>query len=189
MTQFKKHLQWLALGAAVTVLAACSSTGSNDVPVDNLNGGQAAGDAGSKVGGLGDNNGFGDSDSKYGSAGGGLHGSNMQVGEQTYYFDFNQSAVHDADKPSIQVQANYLIKHPNAKLLLEGYTDPRGSREYNIALGERRANAVLEVLKADGASADQIRTVSFGAEKLASPGHTEADYALDRRVHLNYVEK
>ncbi|MCD6046579.1 MAG: pal [Gammaproteobacteria bacterium] len=185
MATLKKYVQWFSLGATVTVLAACSSTGSNQAPVD---GGMDSG-AGAKVSGLGDNGGFGDSDSKFGSAGGGLKGSNMEVGEQTYYFDFDKSAVHEADKPSIQVQANYLIKNPNAKLLLEGYTDPRGSREYNIALGERRGNAVADVLKADGVNPAQVRVVSYGSEKLASQGHTEADYALDRRVHLLYVER
>jgi len=186
--QLKKSLSWLGLSALLSLVAACSSTGGN-APVDNLNG---VGDGpGTKVSGLSDQAGFGDGDQKFGknAAGGGLHGSNLSVGEQTYYFDFNESTVHDADKASLQVQANYLIKHPEAKLLLEGHTDPRGSREYNVALGERRAHAVLAVLKADGAAADQMRTVSFGAEKLASPGQTEEDYAQDRRVHLLYVEK
>jgi len=189
MTMFKKKIQCFSLAAVVIALTACSSTGSNNPPVDNLNGGPDV--AGTKVTGAGDQSGFGDSDRKFGAAGAssGLQGSNLQVGQQTYYFDFNQSDVHDADKPSLQVQANYLVKNPNAKLLLEGFTDPRGSREYNIALGERRADAVLAILKADGAGADQLRTVSFGAEKLASPGHTDADYALDRRVHLSYVAK
>jgi len=183
--QLKKYLYWVTLSTALSMVAACSSTGSSNVPVDNLNGEGA----GNKVGGLSDHGGFGDSDQKFGKDGGGLSGSNLNVGEQTYYFDFNQSEIHDADKPSLQVQANYLIKHSDAKLLLEGHTDPRGSREYNIALGERRADAVLAALKADGAAATQIRTVSFGAEKLASPGHTDDDYAKDRRVHLLYVEK
>ncbi len=184
MKAFQNKLKYVGLAGVIAILAGCSTQGGNEAPIENGLGGP-----GTKVSGLGDNGGFGDSDSKFGGAGGVLKGSNLQVGEQIYYFDFNKSDVHDIDKPSIQVQTNYLIKHTNAKVLLEGYTDPRGSREYNIALGERRANAVAAELKANGASADQIRQVSFGAEKLASPGHTEADYALDRRVHLVYVEK
>jgi peptidoglycan-associated lipoprotein len=184
--QLKKSFAWLGLSAFMVIVSACSSTGNNP-PVDNLNG--VGEGVGTKVSGVSEQPGFGDGDQKFGQASSGLHGSNLTVGEQTYYFDFNESAVHDADKPSVQVQANYLIKHPEAKLLLEGYTDPRGSREYNVALGERRADAVLAVLKADGAAANQIRTVSFGAEKRASSGETEADYAQDRRVHLLYVEK
>ena len=185
----KKIFQLASISLLLASFIGCSTTG-NDTPVDNLNG--SNGNAGTKVTGLGNQDGFGDSDSKFGNQSGathGLHGSNLKVGEQIYYFDFNESAVHEDDKSSIQVQAHYLIQHPNAKILLEGYTDPRGSREYNIALGDRRAKAVLEELTEDGASAKQVRTVSFGAEKLASSGHTEADYALDRRVHLSYVEK
>lgn len=181
----KQCIRGFSFSAVVMALAACSSTGGgNNVPVDGVDGGASA-----KASGLGDGGGFGDSDSKFGSAGGGLKGSNMNVGEQTYYFDFDKSVVHEADKPSLQVQANFLVKNNGAKLLLEGHTDPRGSREYNIALGERRAEAVNNVLKSDGVNPDQVRVVSYGAQKLASPGHTEADYALDRRVHLLYVAK
>ena len=182
----KALAKFLVLSGAIAGLAACSSTGGNSAPIDNADGGSLNA---SKVSGVGDQQGFGNNDSKFGSAEGAGKGSTMTVGEQTYYFDFNKNDVHEADKPSMKVQADYLIKNTNSKLLLEGHTDPRGSREYNIALGERRANAVAEVLKADGASSEQIRTVSFGAEKLASQGHTDADYALDRRVHLLYVDK
>ncbi len=185
----KSLIKILSVSGLITVVTACSTTTGSGAPVENWDGGAVNG---TKVSALGDNGAFGSSDSKYGSGNTGgsvAGGSSMTVGEQTYYFDFNKSDVHEADKASIKVQADYLIKNSNAKLLLEGYTDPRGSREYNIALGEHRANAVADVLKSDGVSAEQVRTVSYGAEKLASQGHTDADYALDRRVHLLYVEK
>jgi len=186
--QFKKTLCWVSLSAAVSVLAACSTTGSSSAPVEGADG--ASDGVGTKISGVGDSTGFNaTSTSKFGGATHGLTSSTTTIGEQTYYFDFDKSIVHEADKPSLQAQADYLVKTSNAKVLLEGHTDPRGSREYNIALGERRGNAVLATLKSDGASADQMRVVSFGAEKPASPGHTEADYALDRRVHLTYVER
>lgn len=104
------------------------------------------------------------------------------VANRTYYFDFDKNQVHDSDKPAIYANANYLLAHPNAHIVLAGHTDPRGSREYNVALGERRANAVLDLLKSKGVNANQIRVVSYGQEKLASPGHTEQDYQLDRRA-------
>lgn len=110
----------------------------------------------------------------------------MQVGNQTYYFDFDKSFVRDEDKPSLQVQAHYLISHPQAKLLITGNTDDRGSREYNIALGRRRALSVQQFLIANGVSAKQILTVSYGAEKPVAFGHSEADYAKNRRADLQY---
>jgi peptidoglycan-associated lipoprotein len=83
----------------------------------------------------------------------------------------------------------YLLSHPLAKIILEGNTDPRGSREYNIGLGERRAKAVANIMLAKGVNPKQIRIVSYGAEKLAVPGHNEADYQLDRRVELVYLSR
>ena len=74
-------------------------------------------------------------------------------------------------------------------VLLEGHTDPRGSREYNIGLGERRAKAVAQVLTDKGVDPSQIRVVSYGAEKLATAGHSDSDYQLDRRVVLVYVQR
>lgn len=113
----------------------------------------------------------------------------LKVEDQTYYFDYDSSSIHPDDKASIDVQGRYLASHPNARVRVEGNTDPRGSREYNIALGERRAKSVADILKLEGASCDQVKIVSYGAEKLASPGHTEEDYELDRRVNLVYEAK
>ncbi|TLY47449.1 MAG: peptidoglycan-associated lipoprotein Pal [Gammaproteobacteria bacterium] len=110
----------------------------------------------------------------------------MQVGNQEYYFDFDKSFVRDEDKPSLQVQAHYLICHPQAKILITGNTDERGSREYNIALGRRRALSVQQFLIANGVNARQILTVSYGAEKPIAFGHTETDYAKNRRADLQY---
>lgn len=110
----------------------------------------------------------------------------LQVGNQTYYFGFDKSIVRDADKSSLQVQANYLISHPQAKILIAGNTDERGSREYNIGLGQRRALSVQQFLVSNGVSGNQILTVSYGAEKPVAFGHSEADYAKNRRVDLQY---
>lgn len=106
-----------------------------------------------------------------------------------YYFDFDRSDIHEVDKPDIYRNANYLMNHPHAKIILEGHTDPRGSREYNVALGERRANAVAELMKMKGVNPGQIRIVSYGAERLAVPGRSENDYQLDRRVVVVIARK
>lgn len=108
---------------------------------------------------------------------------------QIYYFDFDSSAVHDADRASVEAQASYLADHPNAKVRLEGHTDNQGSREYNIGLGERRARSVADVLKMNGVSGNQIKVVSFGAQKPVAFGNTEEDYQLNRRVELVYEKK
>jgi peptidoglycan-associated lipoprotein len=110
----------------------------------------------------------------------------MQVGDQIYYFDFDKSIVREEDKPSLQLQAHYLISHPQAKILITGNTDERGSREYNIALGRRRALSVQQFLIANGVNDKQILTVSYGAEKPVAFGHSEADYAKNRRADLQY---
>lgn len=106
--------------------------------------------------------------------------------EQHYFFDFDSSEVRADAMESIKIQANYLVKHPGAHIRLEGNTDDRGSREYNIALGERRARAVLDVLKQYGVSPQQVTVVSFGGEKPAAGGEDEASYQCNRRVDLLY---
>lgn len=108
---------------------------------------------------------------------------------QIYYFDYDSSTVHEEDQASINVQAKYLTAHPKAKVRLEGNTDNRGSREYNIALGERRANRVAECLKSNGVASNQIKTVSFGAQKPVAFGSNDEDYQLNRRVELIYETK
>lgn len=106
--------------------------------------------------------------------------------EQHYFFDFDSNEVRSDAMNSIQIQANYLCKHPNVHIRLEGNTDDRGSREYNIALGERRARSVLDVLLQYGVSASQISVISFGAEKPAAGGEDEQSYQCNRRVDLKY---
>jgi peptidoglycan-associated lipoprotein len=192
--KLKKYVQGVMLGTAVTVLAACSSTGGDNAPIDNLNGdaGTSPDGVATKITGAGSDSNFSDSDKTLGDKSGatsGLHGSTMKVGPQIYYFDFNENTLHEADKPSISVQAKYLATHPSAQVRLEGNTDPRGSKEYNIALGERRNHAVETILKEEGASAHQINAVSYGSERRASEGTTDVDYALDRRVKLSYTKK
>ena len=86
----------------------------------------------------------------------------------------------------IHAYAAYLLKNPEAKVRLSGSTDARGSREYNIALGERRANAVADVLKMDGVPAPQIDVVSYGKERPVALGANESAYCQNRRVDLRF---
>jgi peptidoglycan-associated lipoprotein len=133
-----------------------------------------------------DEGGMGAQASGYGQSGayGDQGGSDSRSAKNTFYFDYDRSDIRSEDRPAILASADKLVAHPNAHITLEGNTDPRGSREYNVALGERRGNAVLEVMKTRGVNPSQVRVVSYGAERLAVPGHTEQDYQLDRRVVL-----
>lgn len=105
---------------------------------------------------------------------------------QVYYFSFDSNVVRQSDYSAIRVQAGYLAAHPNAKIRLEGNTDARGSREYNIGLGWRRDQAVAKVLEQQGVLPSQIDMVSYGKERPAVVGDNESAYHLNRRVNLVY---
>ena len=98
------------------------------------------------------------------------------------YFDFDSSEVRSVDRDTVRRHAQMLTDNPRQRVRLEGHADERGSREYNIGLGERRAQSVRQLLMIQGVSAEQIQTVSFGEERPQSMGSTEADYAQNRRV-------
>lgn len=105
---------------------------------------------------------------------------------QIYLFAFDNSQVKPKYLPSLNAQAKYLLHHPGASIMLAGHTDSRGSREYNIALGERRAKAVAQLLRLAGVSQQQIRVVSYGQERPVAYEHEENSYRLNRRVELTY---
>ena len=147
--------------------------------------------------------------SKHGNKGGSSYGAATQgIGEETnfadqdqtgrsksdlmatriYHFGFDRFDVSEDDYPSIQAHADYLANHPNSKIRIEGNTDERGSREYNIALGERRAKAVKEILLSSGVKANQIATVSYGAEKPVVRESNEYAFAQNRRSEVVYEE-
>ena len=103
------------------------------------------------------------------------------------YFDFDQYDLREEYNEIVARHAMQLADNPGATVRLEGHTDNRGSREYNIGLGERRAQTVRRMLLIQGASTDQIQTVSFGEERPAAFGDNEDDHQLNRRVEINYL--
>jgi peptidoglycan-associated lipoprotein len=103
------------------------------------------------------------------------------------YFDFDSSEVRPADRDVVMRHAMQLGNDPTARIRLEGHADERGSREYNIGLGERRAQAVRQLLIIQGVAASQIATVSFGEERPVAFGSSESDYAENRRVEFKYT--
>lgn len=105
---------------------------------------------------------------------------------QVYLFNYDDATFNGKYMNSLNAQADYLKSNPGAHVLLAGHTDERGSREYNIALGEHRANAVAELLNMAGVSHRQYRVVSYGKERPVYMGHDEASHRQNRRVEFIY---
>ncbi|NOY63087.1 MAG: peptidoglycan-associated lipoprotein Pal [Gammaproteobacteria bacterium] len=109
------------------------------------------------------------------------------LSKRVIYFDYDRSSVKPQYRAVIEAHAAYMADHPAARVTLEGHADERGSREYNMALGERRAQAVRRLLALQGASAVQLDVVSFGEERPAVMGHNEMSWERNRRVELVYA--
>jgi peptidoglycan-associated lipoprotein len=108
------------------------------------------------------------------------------LSNRTVYFAYDSAEITGPDRPVIEAHGRYLGDNPSASVTLEGHADERGSREYNLALGERRANAVRQLMTLLGASGAQIRVVSYGEERPAADGHDESAWSLNRRVEIIY---
>lgn len=106
--------------------------------------------------------------------------------DRIVYFDFDSADIRPESQTIIESNARSLAGNRRIITQLEGHTDERGSREYNIALGERRANAVRQIMIAMGVSPQQVRVVSYGEERPAAGGQSEQSYALNRRVEIVY---
>ncbi|HEX6005694.1 MAG TPA: peptidoglycan-associated lipoprotein Pal [Burkholderiales bacterium] len=108
------------------------------------------------------------------------------LSKRSIYFDYDSNLIKDEFKPVVSAHAKYLSQNRSRRVRVEGNTDERGSREYNLALGQRRADAVKQMLQLLGASSEQIETLSFGEEKPKSQGHDEAAWAENRRADIRY---
>ncbi len=108
------------------------------------------------------------------------------LSQRVVYFDFDSDVVPPEWRDVVAAHGKLLAKYPDLHVRLEGHTDERGSREYNLGLGERRARAVAERMRLEGAQQTQMSIVSFGEEKPADPGHDETAWAKNRRVEIVY---
>jgi len=124
-----------------------------------------------------------------GMAGGEDVAYNPSAGELSHiiYFDFDSSELRPEDTDIVARHAMQLAQNGGMQVRLEGHADERGSREYNIGLGERRSQTVRRMLLIQGATASQISTVSFGEERPVATGSDEAAYAQNRRVEIKYI--
>lgn len=108
------------------------------------------------------------------------------LSKRSIYFELDSNVVKEEYKPVVSAHARYLQQNRGVKMTIQGNADERGSREYNLALGQRRADAVKQAMQLLGAQADQIETVSFGEEKPKATGHDEASWAENRRADIAY---
>jgi peptidoglycan-associated lipoprotein len=116
-----------------------------------------------------------------------LEDPDSALSERIIYFEFDRSDIPQKYLDLLGEHAEYLIANPGMKVRLEGHADERGSREYNIGLGDRRAQAVRRILLFQGVANDQVSTVSYGEERPAVDDSTESAYERNRRVELVYL--
>ncbi|CAB3771583.1 peptidoglycan-associated lipoprotein Pal [Paraburkholderia solisilvae] len=161
----------LAALTVVGVLAACTSTPKNQATTSTGNvGAQPNPNAVARV----------DVDP--------LNDPNSPLAKRSVYFDFDSYSVKDEYQGLLQQHAQYLKTHPQRHVLIQGNTDERGTSEYNLALGQKRAEAVRRAMSLMGVSDSQMEAVSLGKEKPLATGHDEASWAQNRRADLVYQQ-
>jgi peptidoglycan-associated lipoprotein len=184
--------KWIIGAFFVALLAGCSSTGTQDAaPVEerppapeatapSATGATTAGTTTAPVTGA-----------ATGTAPGALPTAHKDpkspLAKRSIYFDYDQFAIKDEYKPLVEQHAKYLQANRGLRIVVQGNTDERGTREYNIALGQKRADAVKRAMMVLGATESQIETVSFGKEKPRREGHDEASWAENRRGDIVYT--
>ena len=109
-----------------------------------------------------------------------------EPGQHSVFFEFDKSALSAQDRKLVEAHAQYLVQHPATKVRVEGNADERGSKEYNLALGQRRAETVANVMKLLGVKDQRVEAVSYGEEKPRAQGHDEQAWAQNRRSDIQY---
>ncbi|MCH9742540.1 MAG: peptidoglycan-associated lipoprotein Pal [Proteobacteria bacterium] len=182
-----KNLSRIALLSAVSILlAACS-----DPPVDDSAANKATVVDGAMGNGMSSNGLKGMDLNALGAMSALEDDKNYAVGgvQPTIYFGLDQFSLDDKAQAVVSHYVRYLSTKPSLPVVLEGNCDERGSSEYNMALGERRAKAVRDALVVSGIATSRIKVVSFGEEKPASEGHDETAWALNRRVDMKFPQQ
>jgi peptidoglycan-associated lipoprotein len=115
-----------------------------------------------------------------------LKDPNNILSKRLIYFDYDSNQVKEEFRPLVAAHAKYVSQNSKAKMIIQGHTDERGSREYNLALGQRRADAVKQMMAVLGAESGRVETVSFGEEKPRVPGTNESAFSENRRAEIVY---
>jgi peptidoglycan-associated lipoprotein len=176
-------LQVLVLVIAGGMLFGCSSSKTKESSTTDQNPGLSTEEMNAKTQGTADSSGL---EGNAVDNGKGTDLSGAADNGRTIYFDYDSSEIKEEYRPIVEAAVSHLTSDANATVSLEGHTDERGSREYNLALGERRAQSVQKQMVLLGASANQIHVTSYGEERPKDPGHDEAAYAQNRRVEVMY---
>ena len=169
------NLAWLAVVMSALLFAGCTSTVTKDGAPDGASvedRGSSATTSGARDGGA--------------WTGNPLENPNSLLYTKTIYFDFDQSTIRSEFVDVLRAHAAYLNSNRSVSVLVEGHADERGSREYNIGLGERRANTIKRFLEAEGVDSAQVNTISYGEERPVAMGHDEVSWAENRRGVLVY---
>ena len=159
----------LTISSLAAVLAACSS-----VPLDDQAGSGGGTTGSGTAGGMG------------GQILDPFNPQSILAQQRSVYFDFDSYSVSEQYRGLVETHAGYLAKNPQQRVQVQGNTDERGGAEYNLALGQRRAQAVSEMFTLLGVSGSQIETISFGKERPKATGSSEADFAENRRADIEY---
>ncbi len=175
------NLKAIAIAASVVWAAGCSTTSTTEDTGATQDSSTQSSQQGSAT-----TSGATGSSMKGGHMGHGMSKADVMKLTTVFYFDFDRAVVKSAAFQDLAAHAKYLIDNPNASVVLEGHADERGTREYNMALGERRAKAVSRYLTVQGVSGSQIETVSYGEERPDAVGHNDASWDQNRRVELKY---
>lgn len=188
--QLKPYVRSLTIALSLAFVAGCSSTGGTQDGTSTGAGGAGSGmgaGAGTGVGGAG-TSGYGSGQAGSGGVGSGTgQMADSRIPEvRTIYFAFDSDTIRPEFQSVLEAHSRYLRANPGTSVILQGHTDERGTREYNLALGERRANAVKRYLDVQGVSPSQLEVVSYGEERPAARGNTEQDHARNRRVVFAY---
>ena len=172
----------------VVIVFALSGCGGKDTTRSGTGSAAAEGADGQQPDGVGT-----EADAHGASDAAGFQGSELdqpqfkdQLAVRIIYFEYDSTEVKPEYRPIVEAHAAYLADHPNTVVTIEGHADERGSREYNLALGEQRAEALRRQLVLLGASGGQIRTVSYGEERPLETGQGDTSYAVNRRAEIIY---
>jgi len=161
----RRAATWALIGATALLMAACSSVKLDDVDGANGSGGSGSGNFGSQP----------------------WNDPKSPLFEKSIYFGFDEYTVQTKYQKMLSAHANYLKANPKQKIIIQGNTDDRGTAEYNLALGQRRSDAVRKSLNLMGVSDNQMEAVSFGKEKPKAEGDNEAAWAENRRADIVYI--